>query len=181
MEARCAMCGESGALHCERDDAFLCWTCDMSVHSHNSIVVRHIRSVLCSTCNAPTRFRASGGSPVPFTCVCAECSPGVCDANLEDVNDDVSDRMSSTSCAQAEERRAIGARLQIGPAKTKESQQASSCAGLGGNMYPHVRRRIVRHICRRYRKAPRHTSSDTIISVVYDSIVCTPAEILKGL
>jgi hypothetical protein len=186
---RCALCGEPAALHCERDDAFLCWPCDTSVHSHNSIVVRHTRSVLCSTCNAPTRFRTSGGSPSPFTCLCAECSPAVCDGAAAANNvcrhlinnnyNDVSDRMSSTSCgaaaaAEAEQgRRRHGAaasppRPAIRFVKTKElqqQQQQASCAeelGNDGLLCPQEvrrrRRRTLRHASGRYRKAPRHSS-----------------------
>ncbi len=173
---RCALCGEPAALHCERDDAFLCWPCDTSVHSHNSIVVRHTRSVLCSTCNAPTRFRTSGGSPSPFACLCTECSPAVCDGaaaannvcrHINNNINDVSDRMSSTFCgaaaaADAEQgRRRHGAaasppRPAIRILKTKElhqqlQQQQASCAeelGNDGLLCPQEVRRRRRRIVR---------------------------------
>ncbi|CAK9211704.1 unnamed protein product [Sphagnum troendelagicum] len=168
----CALCGESASLHCERDDAFLCWSCDTSVHSHNSIVIRHTRSVLCSTCNAPTSFTASGRSPSPFTCLCAECSPGVCDDDVDtnvvgddddDDISDVSDRMSSTSACGSEKGHMLGSRPRIlGAILTREvleQARASSCAELVDLMRPHFqRRKLLRHTSRRYRKSSGQSS-----------------------
>ncbi|KAM0933747.1 putative transcription factor interactor and regulator Znf-B family [Dioscorea sansibarensis] len=39
----CELCGATATVHCEADAAFLCRSCDASVHGANFLVARHLR------------------------------------------------------------------------------------------------------------------------------------------
>ncbi|MQM19429.1 hypothetical protein Taro_052433 [Colocasia esculenta] len=52
-------------MYCESDQASLCWECDGKVHGANFLVARHMRSLLCRSCQAPTPWRASGSRLAP--------------------------------------------------------------------------------------------------------------------
>ncbi|KAI8010453.1 B-box domain protein 31 [Camellia lanceoleosa] len=46
----CELCGSRASLYCQADDAFLCRRCDKRVHGANFLAFRHIRCLLCDTC-----------------------------------------------------------------------------------------------------------------------------------
>uniref|UniRef100_A0A7N0TJ85 B box-type domain-containing protein n=1 Tax=Kalanchoe fedtschenkoi TaxID=63787 RepID=A0A7N0TJ85_KALFE len=46
----CELCGWRASLYCQADDAFLCGKCDEWVHGANFLAHRHIRCMLCNTC-----------------------------------------------------------------------------------------------------------------------------------
>ncbi|KAJ0984177.1 hypothetical protein J5N97_002533 [Dioscorea zingiberensis] len=41
--AACELCGAAAMVHCEADAAFLCRSCDATVHGANFLVARHLR------------------------------------------------------------------------------------------------------------------------------------------
>lgn len=58
----CVLCGARAALYCHADSAFLCRACDKSVHAANILALRHVRCVLCKTCQRFTRRYVVGAS-----------------------------------------------------------------------------------------------------------------------
>ncbi|CAL9225465.1 unnamed protein product [Arabidopsis halleri] len=52
---RCELCGENATVYCEADAASLCRKCDRWVHSANFLARRHLRRVICTTCQKLTR------------------------------------------------------------------------------------------------------------------------------
>lgn len=52
MEKVCEFCSASrSVVQCKADAAHLCLSCDAKIHSANTIVYRHHRTVLCDSCN----------------------------------------------------------------------------------------------------------------------------------
>lgn len=52
MEKICEFCSASRpVVQCKADAAHLCLSCDAKIHSANTIVYRHHRTVLCDSCN----------------------------------------------------------------------------------------------------------------------------------
>lgn len=58
----CELCGSRALLYCQADNAFLCKKCDKWVHGANFLAQRHIRCLLCSTCQGLTRGYIVGAS-----------------------------------------------------------------------------------------------------------------------
>ncbi|XP_010551026.1 PREDICTED: B-box domain protein 31-like [Tarenaya hassleriana] len=52
---RCELCGWRASLYCDADAAFLCKKCDRLVHQANFLAGRHVRRVLCTSCQKLTR------------------------------------------------------------------------------------------------------------------------------
>ncbi|KAK9924591.1 hypothetical protein M0R45_032954 [Rubus argutus] len=50
----CELCSTRASLYCLADDAYLCRNCDQSVHGANCLALRHVRCLLCKTCQNPT-------------------------------------------------------------------------------------------------------------------------------
>ncbi|CAI7787234.1 unnamed protein product [Closterium sp. NIES-54] len=73
--AVCALCPAPATVHCPADSANLCASCDLAVHSANTIVHRHVRTVLCRCCAAPTTVQICGLPATAATplCICASC------------------------------------------------------------------------------------------------------------
>ncbi|OVA10914.1 zinc finger protein [Macleaya cordata] len=46
----CELCSSRASLYCPADKGFLCWNCDKQVHKANFLAMRHIRCILCDTC-----------------------------------------------------------------------------------------------------------------------------------
>lgn len=59
---RCELCGSRASLYCEADEAYLCGKCDKSVHSANFLALRHVRCLLCNTCQSHTQRYLLGAS-----------------------------------------------------------------------------------------------------------------------
>ncbi|KAI3765556.1 hypothetical protein L2E82_15593 [Cichorium intybus] len=79
---RCELCKSLARIYCESDQASLCWSCDAKVHSANFLVARHSRCLLCHSCQAPTRWNASGKKLEPATVsICNRC---VVDGTFDD-------------------------------------------------------------------------------------------------
>lgn len=75
---KCELCKNTARVYCESDDARLCWSCDAKVHSANFLVARHVRNLLCHSCQAPTPWNGSGeklGRTITLceTCVVRNC------------------------------------------------------------------------------------------------------------
>ncbi|KAF9663293.1 hypothetical protein SADUNF_Sadunf17G0023900 [Salix dunnii] len=51
----CELCGSRATLYCEADHAFLCQKCDKWVHGANFLALRHVRNMLCNTCQNRTQ------------------------------------------------------------------------------------------------------------------------------
>ncbi|KAG2310577.1 hypothetical protein Bca52824_022134 [Brassica carinata] len=60
-------------MFCESDQASLCWDCDGHVHGANFLVAKHARCLLCSTCQSPTPWKASGLRLCPTVSNCEPC------------------------------------------------------------------------------------------------------------
>lgn len=69
----CELCGLRARMHCESDQASLCWDCDEKVHGANFLVAKHTRSLLCHVCHSPTPWKASGPKLTPTVSVCETC------------------------------------------------------------------------------------------------------------
>ncbi|XAR55411.1 hypothetical protein NMG60_11035472 [Bertholletia excelsa] len=55
LRPRCEICNSPASLYCQADDAFLCRKCDKWVHGANFLAQRHIRCLLCDTCQGLTQ------------------------------------------------------------------------------------------------------------------------------
>lgn len=72
----CELCGAHASTFCPSDEAFLCWSCDASVHQDNSLLARHVRKIICSKCKVFTENSVSGVClPPQSLSLCAACSP----------------------------------------------------------------------------------------------------------
>ncbi|URD82670.1 BBOX [Musa troglodytarum] len=71
---RCELCVRPARIHCESDEASLCWECDAKVHGANFLVARHSRCLLCRSCQSPTPWRAEGARLRPTFSVCERCA-----------------------------------------------------------------------------------------------------------
>ncbi|PSS14431.1 B-box domain protein [Actinidia chinensis var. chinensis] len=58
----CELCESWALLYCQADNAFLCRKCDKSVHGANFLARRHIRCLLCNTCQGLTQRYLIGTS-----------------------------------------------------------------------------------------------------------------------
>ncbi|PIN04316.1 hypothetical protein CDL12_23149 [Handroanthus impetiginosus] len=70
---RCELCKGKARMHCESDQASLCWDCDAKVHSANFLVARHLRILLCHVCQSRTPWTASGTKLGPAFSFCEQC------------------------------------------------------------------------------------------------------------
>ncbi|XP_022734568.1 zinc finger protein CONSTANS-LIKE 4-like [Durio zibethinus] len=70
---KCELCGALARMHCESDQASLCWDCDVKVHGANFLVAKHTRTLLCHVCQNPTPWLASGHNLAPAVSVCESC------------------------------------------------------------------------------------------------------------
>ncbi|XP_030551006.1 FK506-binding protein 4-like isoform X3 [Rhodamnia argentea] len=82
MKKRCELCDQRAAMHCESDQASLCWSCDEKVHGANFLVAKHARALLCHVCQSPTPWKASGPKLGPTVSVC-ECCRRICEEKVE--------------------------------------------------------------------------------------------------
>ncbi|KAK8643882.1 hypothetical protein V6N13_013159 [Hibiscus sabdariffa] len=70
---KCELCGKLARMHCESDEANLCWDCDLKVHGANFLVAKHSRTLLCHVCQNPTPWLASGRNLGSAVTVCDSC------------------------------------------------------------------------------------------------------------
>ncbi|KAE8681057.1 Adenine nucleotide alpha hydrolases-like superfamily protein isoform 1 [Hibiscus syriacus] len=83
---KCELCGELARMHCESDQANLCWDCDVKVHGANFLVAKHTRTLLCHVCQNPTPWLASGQHLSPAVSVCESCvaiNDNICSVSTE--------------------------------------------------------------------------------------------------
>ncbi|ESQ54544.1 hypothetical protein EUTSA_v10026046mg [Eutrema salsugineum] len=73
MGKKCDLCDGVARMYCESDQASLCWDCDGKVHGANFLVAKHTRCLLCSACQSPTPWKASGLRLGPTFSVCDSC------------------------------------------------------------------------------------------------------------
>lgn len=73
MKRSCELCKRAARIHCESDQASLCWDCDAKVHSANFLVARHSRSLLCRVCQSPTPWSAAGAKLEATFSHCRKC------------------------------------------------------------------------------------------------------------
>ncbi|XP_074589490.1 uncharacterized protein LOC141845322 [Curcuma longa] len=71
---KCELCDSPARIHCESDQANLCWDCDAKVHGANFLVARHSRCLLCRRCQSLTPWRAEGSRLGGTVSVCQPCS-----------------------------------------------------------------------------------------------------------
>ncbi|CAL0303807.1 unnamed protein product [Lupinus luteus] len=73
MEEKCELCENKATVHCDSDEANLCWGCDEIVHSANFLVEKHTRVLLCRICNSHTQWKACGAKLIPLASLCQRC------------------------------------------------------------------------------------------------------------
>ncbi|XP_018471755.1 zinc finger protein CONSTANS-LIKE 1 [Raphanus sativus] len=73
MGKKCDLCEGVARMHCESDQASLCWNCDARVHGANFLVAKHTRCLLCSACQSPTPWKATGLRLGPTFSICDSC------------------------------------------------------------------------------------------------------------
>ncbi|KAG2263090.1 hypothetical protein Bca52824_070169 [Brassica carinata] len=73
MGKKCDLCDGVARMYCESDQASLCWHCDGKVHGANFLVAKHTRCLLCSACQSPTPWKATGLRLGPTFSVCDSC------------------------------------------------------------------------------------------------------------
>ncbi|XP_013618284.1 PREDICTED: protein BFR2 [Brassica oleracea var. oleracea] len=73
MGKKCDLCDGVARMYCESDQASLCWNCDAKVHGANFLVAKHTRCLLCSACQSPTPWKATGLRLGPTFSVCDSC------------------------------------------------------------------------------------------------------------
>ncbi|XP_010533515.1 PREDICTED: zinc finger protein CONSTANS-LIKE 9 [Tarenaya hassleriana] len=73
MNKKCELCGGVARMYCESDQASLCWDCDHKVHGANFLVAKHTRCLLCSSCQCPTPWKATGPRLGPIVSACDSC------------------------------------------------------------------------------------------------------------
>ncbi|KAL0739048.1 hypothetical protein Bca4012_015258 [Brassica carinata] len=73
MGKKCDLCDGVARMYCESDQASLCWHCDGKVHGANFLVAKHTRCLLCSVCQSPTPWKATGLRLGPTFSVCDSC------------------------------------------------------------------------------------------------------------
>ncbi|KAG2245366.1 hypothetical protein Bca52824_092790 [Brassica carinata] len=73
MGKKCDLCDGVARMYCESDQASLCWNCDAKVHGANFLVAKHTRCLLCSACQTPTPWKATGLRLGPTFSVCDSC------------------------------------------------------------------------------------------------------------
>ncbi|KAL1560746.1 Zinc finger protein [Salvia divinorum] len=81
MKKTCELCKQAARIHCESDQAILCWDCDAKVHSANFLVARHSRNLLCRICHLPTSWSSAGSKLSPTYSTCRKCAD--CDGEHE--------------------------------------------------------------------------------------------------
>ncbi|XP_041992356.1 B-box zinc finger protein 32-like [Salvia splendens] len=74
MKKTCELCKQAARIHCESDQAILCWDCDAKVHSANFLVARHSRNLLCRVCQSPTSWSSPGSKLSPTYSSCRKCA-----------------------------------------------------------------------------------------------------------
>ncbi|OMO99872.1 Zinc finger, B-box [Corchorus olitorius] len=84
----CELCKLAARTYCESDQASLCWDCDAKVHGANFLVARHVRCLLCQTCQSVTPWRAAGSKLGHTVSVCERCVNGGDREESEAENDD---------------------------------------------------------------------------------------------
>ncbi|XP_022749080.1 zinc finger protein HD1-like [Durio zibethinus] len=87
----CEICRLAARTYCESDQASLCWNCDAKVHGANFLVARHVRCLLCHTCQSRTQWRAAGAKLGHTVSVCERCVNSCEREEREDENDDDDD------------------------------------------------------------------------------------------
>ncbi|EOA32562.1 hypothetical protein CARUB_v10015852mg [Capsella rubella] len=89
VPVRCELCGGDAYVFCEADSAFLCRKCDRWVHGANFLAWRHVRRVLCTSCQKLTRRCLVGDQD--FHVVLSSATTTV------DVEEDRSEEVSSSN------------------------------------------------------------------------------------
>ncbi|XP_052202543.1 B-box zinc finger protein 32-like [Diospyros lotus] len=87
---KCELCNSVARMHCDADQAILCWDCDSKVHAANFLVAKHSRTLLCHACQSPTPWTGSGPKLAPTVSVCQACVRST-NATSNDDDDDESD------------------------------------------------------------------------------------------
>jgi hypothetical protein len=116
-ELSCALCNAEPHVHCESDEAFLCYACDARVHRANFLVARHTRTILCYKCKTLTEVYASG--PTVDTAVistCSECAESIAAGDVEESVSDSDSCVDLNSCPEEEEEE-----IHVVPASVEES------------------------------------------------------------
>ncbi|XWS63342.1 hypothetical protein CRYUN_Cryun06bG0087100 [Craigia yunnanensis] len=87
----CELCKLAARTYCESDQASLCWDCDSKVHGANFLVARHVRCLLCHTCQSLTPWRAAGSKLGHTVSICERCVNGGDREESEAENDEEGD------------------------------------------------------------------------------------------
>lgn len=91
----CALCDSDAFVYCQADDAFLCRKCDKNVHEANFLAKRHIRCLLCRTCqNLTNRYLIGVSVQVVLPSIVSINERGQCNSEDDDDDDNNDDEYS---------------------------------------------------------------------------------------
>lgn len=81
----CELCDSDAMIYCPPDDSFLCRECDKQVHGANFLAKRHIRCLICRTCQSLTnRYLIGVSAEVMLPTIVAKSEKKPWSANLEE-------------------------------------------------------------------------------------------------
>lgn len=80
----CELCDSDASVYCQADDAFLCRKCDKNVHGANFLAKRHIRCLLCRTCQSLTnRYLVGVSVEVVLPSIVSKKERSQCNSDVE--------------------------------------------------------------------------------------------------
>lgn len=130
MKARpCELCHREASLYCGSDSAFLCWSCDATVHGANFLVARHVRLSVCSECKEFTGDTFSGLGFWRHRPICRSCSSETSNGHLDSMSSSSSSCVSTTESAPKKARSNGGG---VSQPKAERTGFASSMSALSG-------------------------------------------------
>ncbi|KAK1396194.1 Zinc finger protein CONSTANS-LIKE 14 [Heracleum sosnowskyi] len=81
----CELCDSEATIYCPADDALLCRECDKQVHGANFLAKRHIRCLICRTCQSLTnRYLIGVSVEVLLPTIIAKSEKRPWSSNLEE-------------------------------------------------------------------------------------------------
>ncbi|KAG2299329.1 hypothetical protein Bca4012_010906 [Brassica carinata] len=133
---KCELCDGVARMFCESDQASLCWDCDGKVHGANFLVAKHTRCLLCSVCQSPTPWEASGLRFGPTVSICESClarknNYSVAGSSNQNLKKDINSNHNDDDCEEGEEE----AENQVVPWDAAPAMSSSSSVSSGEEIF----------------------------------------------
>lgn len=114
----CELCNAVSSVYCAADSAFLCSSCDASVHGANFLVARHVRWTRCVPCGSLLLISGPESDPLRRLCgTCRSCPAQPCSSSHSDAS-------SCLSTAEPKKRRRQQTPPRGSRVKTKRGRNA---------------------------------------------------------